>query len=384
MANAVRRPPSKRAMSELANAETAADTKAPVIKRHRDLGPPNPISKRTRGAQLREAVDHTPKPSSSSQSTDHTPRTYVNYNPCMMKHLRASEERSRASPAFLAKQRDINEKMRSILVDWLVDVHLGFHLLSETLFLAVNLMDRYLDAVQVRRDRLQLVGCAAMFLAAKYEEICAPTVADFAFVTDYAYPTEEILLMEQHMLGTLGFQLTSPTAHVFLERLAKGSGLASSLQKPQTDSDCCLALGTDPVRRAKVDLLASFMLELALTKHVMSNYLPSMLAAAAFCLALNTIRDDQNEHSDISIPAWLVWERDFEDISSYTWEQLLPCMRDLGELQRLAAKDKLQSVNHKYAREKFGAVSNIQPWPYCIWANMDERQGAWVHPVCRR
>ena len=122
-------------MSELANAEKAADTKAPVIKRHRDLGPPNPISKRTRGAQLREAVDHTPKPSSSSQSTDHTPRTYVNYNPCMMKHLRASEERSRASPAFLAKQRDINEKMRSILVDWLVDVHLGFHLLSETLFL---------------------------------------------------------------------------------------------------------------------------------------------------------------------------------------------------------------------------------------------------------
>lgn len=62
-------------------------------------------------------------------------------------------------------QEDINERMRGILVDWLIEVHLKFKLVPETLYLTVNLIDRYLEIENVKRDKLQLVGVTAMLIA---------------------------------------------------------------------------------------------------------------------------------------------------------------------------------------------------------------------------
>ena len=87
----------------------------------------------------------------------------------------------------MANQKDVNEKMRAILIDWLVDVHSKFKLVNETMFLTVNLIDRYLGEVQVTRQKLQLVGVTAMFIATKYEEIYPPELRDFVYVTDKAY-----------------------------------------------------------------------------------------------------------------------------------------------------------------------------------------------------
>ena len=70
-----------------------------------------------------------------------------------------------AMPNYTEKQADINERMRSILVDWLVDVHLKFKLRSETLFLTVHIIDRYLSKEQTTRNKLQLVGVTAMLIA---------------------------------------------------------------------------------------------------------------------------------------------------------------------------------------------------------------------------
>ena len=86
--------------------------------------------------------------------------------------------------------------MRSILIDWQVEVHHKFKLLPETLFLTINLIDRYLDDVQVSRSNLQLVGVASLLIACKYEEIYAPELKHFVFVTDGAYNAENILEME--------------------------------------------------------------------------------------------------------------------------------------------------------------------------------------------
>ena len=94
---------------------------------------------------------------------------------------------------MLNVQTDINEKMRAILVDWLIEVHYKFKLLPETLFLTINLIDRYLERVQVHRTKLQLVGVTSMLIASKYEEIYAPEVKDFVYITDRAYSKEEIL-----------------------------------------------------------------------------------------------------------------------------------------------------------------------------------------------
>ena len=129
-----------------------------------------------------------------------------------------TEEKDLPGPNYMNRQNDVNEKMRGILVDWIIEVHLKFKLLPETLFLTVGLIDRYLEKTQIMRTKLQLVAVSAMLIASKYEEIYAPEVRDFVFITDNAYTREEILTMEMSILTTLQFNITSPSAFRFLER----------------------------------------------------------------------------------------------------------------------------------------------------------------------
>lgn len=77
---------------------------------------------------------------------------------------------------YMDSQPEINEQMRAILVDWLVDVHRKFELSPETFYLTINIIDRFLAVKTVPRRELQLVGISAMLTASKYEEIWAPEV----------------------------------------------------------------------------------------------------------------------------------------------------------------------------------------------------------------
>ena len=90
-------------------------------------------------------------------------------------------------------QRDINENVRAILVDWIISVHSKFKLLPETLYLTINLIDRYFSLFQVRKSDVQLVGVAALLIATKYEEIYPPTVKDYIYLTDNTYTRQQIL-----------------------------------------------------------------------------------------------------------------------------------------------------------------------------------------------
>jgi cyclin A len=84
----------------------------------------------------------------------------------------------------MAKQKDINHSMRTILVDWLVEVAEEYKLNSHTLYIAVGYIDRFLSEMSVQRGKLQLVGVTAMLLASKYEEIYPPAVDEFVYITD--------------------------------------------------------------------------------------------------------------------------------------------------------------------------------------------------------
>lgn len=75
------------------------------------------------------------------------------------------------------------------------------------------------------RNKLQLVGVAAMLVAAKYEEIYAPEVKDFVYITDRAYTEKEILKMEIKILSVLQFDLGRPLPLHFLRRASKAGGV---------------------------------------------------------------------------------------------------------------------------------------------------------------
>lgn len=93
---------------------------------------------------------------------------------------------------YMRKQRDINHSMRSILVDWLVEVAQEYKLNTQTLFIAIGYIDRFLSEMSVQRTKLQLVGVTAMLLAAKYEEIYPPAVDEFVYITDNTYNREQV------------------------------------------------------------------------------------------------------------------------------------------------------------------------------------------------
>ncbi|KAF6064960.1 Cyclin, N-terminal domain family protein [Candida albicans] len=101
------------------------------------------------------------------------------------------ETRMLPDPQYLFKQTLLKPRMRSILVDWLVEMHLKFKLLPESLFLAVNVMDRFMSVEVVQIDKLQLLATAALFTAAKYEEVFSPSVKNYAYFTDGSYTPEE-------------------------------------------------------------------------------------------------------------------------------------------------------------------------------------------------
>lgn len=118
-------------------------------------------------------------------------------------------ERKFAVPEnYLAKQQEVTAKMRTVLIDWLNEVHLQFHLFTETYYLTVGIIDRYLNEYTVTsRKNLQLVGVAAMFVACKYEEMYPPMLKDFVFITDDTYSAGQITAMEQHILKVINGEL---------------------------------------------------------------------------------------------------------------------------------------------------------------------------------
>jgi len=82
------------------------------------------------------------------------PQAIAEFAEEVCQHMLRTEKDFLPQPGYLARQNDINEKMRAILIDWLIEVHLKFKLLPETLFLTVNLIDRYLEKQTIPRTKL--------------------------------------------------------------------------------------------------------------------------------------------------------------------------------------------------------------------------------------
>ena len=159
-------------------------------------------------------------------------------------------------------QPAVSARMRAILVSWLVEVHEKWKLHPETLFITVNLIDRYCDLKKVLRSEYQLLGITALLIACKYEEILVPKLEDFGEITDNTYTTAQILAQECNILKVLSFDITFPTTHRLLERYH------------------ALAEGTK-----ECFFLACYSSELCLIDVKMNKWAPSRLASACLYLA---------------------------------------------------------------------------------------------------
>lgn len=166
------------------------------------------------------------------------------------------------NPNYMANQKDLAWKMRGILTDWLIQVHSRFRLLPETLFLCVNIIDRFLSARVVSLAKLQLVGITCMFIAAKVEEIVAPSASNFLYCADSSYTETEILQAERYVLKTIEWNLSYPNPIHFLRRISKADDY-----------------------NVQVRTIGKYLLEIQCLEWRLIAAPPSLLAAASVWLA---------------------------------------------------------------------------------------------------
>lgn len=189
------------------------------------------------------------------------------YGEDIFEYLRELEIKMLPNPHYMESQTEIQWSMRSVLMDWLVQVHSRFNLLPETLFLTVNYIDRFLSCKVVSVGKLQLVGATAILLAAKYEEIHCPSLEEIEYMVDNGYSADEILKAERFMLSMLSFELGWPGPMSFLRRVSKADNY---------DLD--------------TRTLAKYFIELTIMDERFVATPPSFLAAGAHCLSRLILR----------------------------------------------------------------------------------------------
>lgn len=254
--------------------------------------------------------------------------TVPEYTDEIYEFLRQSEGKFKPKVGYMKKQPDITHSMRSILVDWLVEVAEEYKLHRETLFLAVNYIDRFLSQMSVLRGRLQLVGAASMFLAAKYEEIYPPDVKEFVYITDDTYTQEQVLKMETLILKVLSFDVAAPTINIFAERFLKLLGFS--------DQD-------------KAYNLAMYLIELSmLDAETYHRFQASEIAASAVCLACHTLGLE-------------AWPSSMALSTGYSMQQLMECVQNLYATFIRSPTNPQTAIREKYKQSKLKQVSGICP-----------------------
>ena len=125
--------------------------------------------------------------------------------------------KNKINPEYFSFQKSINYKMRSILIDWIIEIHFYFKFLKKTLFQTVYIIDAYLSKKNIDKKFLQLLGVASLLISCKENEIIYPSLKKLIQLTDNAFSISELKNMEIKIMKTLNFDILSPTAEEFFE-----------------------------------------------------------------------------------------------------------------------------------------------------------------------
>jgi hypothetical protein len=244
----------------------------------------------------------------------------------------------------MRSQHHISERNRAQLINWLVDMQLGFGMVDETLHLAVNIVDRFLSATMpVSRDKLQLMGAAAILIASKYEDRYAATVYDLADQLPGVYATRDIADMERQMMRALNFNFTVPSSLRFTGRFVEVVGRSVDLQ-----------FGN----------MVNYVAELRLQEAHMIKHPPSLVAASAVYVALKLMPGRHDGHDSCC------WSPTMQRYTRYSEAALQACSQELYTLLTAASSDgddssggggglpRLRAVRRKYTAPGYGGVAS--------------------------
>ncbi|KAF9068860.1 cyclin-like protein [Rhodocollybia butyracea] len=245
-------------------------------------------------------------------------------------YFKQIEVQTMPNPNYMANQKDLGWTMRGILSDWLIELQERFRLLPETLFLCMNIIDRFLSARVVSLARLQLVGVTCMFIAAKVEEIVCPSAEEFLGQTEASYSVADVFGAERYVLKTLNWNLSYANPVHFLRRVSKADDY-----------------------NVKARTIAKYLLEIACLEWRLIAAPPSLLAAASMWLARMSLGNE-------------TWTPNLAHYSTYPESVLIPTANLM--LNYILKPIKHESFYRKYARKKYMKVSvYMRRWALNRW-----------------
>lgn len=240
-------------------------------------------------------------------------------------YMRDREIKVRPKPNYMAKQKDINSEMRTILVDWLSDVVSEYDMQQETLHLAVSLVDRTLSRCRIDRLRLQLVGATAMMIASKYEEIYPPDLKTFVYLTDDTYAANQIIKMERVILDEVNYDVSTATVQWFGSRFARQQRASKATEHA-----------------------LQYLMDLSLLNMDLLNCRPSYIAAACLCYA-NILTDYEP------------WSTEMESLTGIQYETLAKLIPVLHKAFAEAPFSSQSSIYSRFNCPEKSDVASIPP-----------------------
>ena len=259
------------------------------------------------------------------------PKEYIN----IIYYNLLKEEEKGINPmpdyTYMSRQKEINDKMRSILVDWIIDVHFKFGFTDETLFMTISIIDRYLSICQITRTNFQLLGITALMIACKHEEIDLPKIDDFIYITDNAYVKNEVIKMEEDVLYKLNFSFLYPSPIKFFEYLSLHFGFSK-----------------------KHHMMGKYLMESFLLDVKNAKYKPSIISCACAYIVMKFFKM-ANYHDSYNKKFYNL----DETVERYSEHNIKECAKDICLLVDNINKTNYQACLKKYSKPEQEKVSII-------------------------
>lgn len=247
--------------------------------------------------------------------------------------LKTNELIRQPSSTYFDHQSSIKPRMRAIIVDWLVDVHKKFTLRQDTLFIAVDILDLFLTNVDYDKHNLQRLGCAALLIASKNEDITPPDADDFVFFSRNSFTIKELYRTEAEVLKSLEFMVNPIHSALFVKTFI-------NFIIPTLDN----LLNTQEITR--FIFLTSYINEITLIDNRMIGIMPSLKAAAVIAIAQSITFNNNG------------WTTVIENISGYSFDDVKPIIEKILQAIQYAQSHNLKALLKKYSQPEMCCVSN--------------------------
>ena len=236
------------------------------------------------------------------------------------------------NPYYLQNEAiELTPEMRTVAVEWLILIHFKIFKFSEnTLFLAIQIFDRYLSKVDLTADQSELLLYTSFMLASKYNEIEYVNMKEVLKLSQDKFNQEQIVNMETQILIKLDFEISGPTIYEFFVLFASFLNLS----------------------KKKINQ-GLYILNVILLDFHMLKYPNFMLAYAV--MKLITKKFDENLISFIK--NILKRKNLYKFLHIFNEDEIESICLNIQVLYNTFLETKYKNIQEKFAREEFNSVS---------------------------